>query len=424
MKKLLSILIISLLLVGCSIAPPKNDLSPVTPIKLPVQNVTNTGNMTETQKPIKSLVYFSFDGTGETFKNALSFMEYDLNIDIVNVPYEETDKMLLRLMAGDDSFDFFYLPIFRVREVIEQGYYVELSQYEEINALFSEMNSSVKVDLSYNDNIFGFPEGGVNFDVLPYDLDKLNSLDRNIEDIKTIDDLIQLDKDWIAAGNPSGSCVAISEYDFDAHYISMPIYSALNTDTRHIDFSSIDFETIIEKRNILLNRNMIVQGTDIAKLKNKDTLIYKDKFSLGSGTDYIFYPSILSDQPNTSYYIIGFYMINPYSKNIDETIEFFIALGESLKDSSDWVYKSSYSLYKDMELYTGNNESVDKSQTELAEDFFDNGSMYFSFKEYRELSPILEMMKKDEISIEDGVAQMQKIIDLVSEEYTLNYIED
>lgn len=124
--------------------------------------------------------YFSTHTYIDHFRAALELMNPKVELELMLQPSTAPDDLNIRIMSGDASFNFFHRATYQLNNLLENDYYINLSQYEEINMLFDDMFPQVKEGLVYNNTIYGFPIEGSYFETLYYDINKLSEIGYDI----------------------------------------------------------------------------------------------------------------------------------------------------------------------------------------------------------------------------------------------------
>jgi len=118
----------------------------------------------------------------------------------------------------------------------------------------------------------------------------------------------------------------------------------------------------------------------------------------------------------------SFYIINPFSKHIDEAFEVMVQIGEISKN-----YTSRDLLYEDMTFYNSG-ESIGVYGTPLnvlyqeqriydrMEKFWQQHELYFTFPGLNDLLEVCDEYLKDAVSLDEAIEKMEHIIDIVRRE--------
>jgi len=323
-----------------------------------------------------------------------------------------------RLMANDDKFDMYYLTSLNeyFMPILQGKYYYDISVNKDISENIQGMSPNVKTMFSYDDEYFGLPIDISTQNSLfwrKHDLDRENI---NYDEIKSINDLIRVKN--IFENSIVTSDVHIDYNSFFNVYFIYPILLGFDENTYNIDFSKINYENIMDAKKLMIESGVLI---------DERIEIYKcaisPRFTDMTESTYIHFPKV--EGVNKNGVLIDTLAINPSSNNIDKSLEYLHTLQEMYK-TNIMVCAIKNILYEDMSTYNNNSLGLDASMLITQEnldffaDFYDNHTRIYVIPGYGDLLPIMKKIYNEEIEIIDGVEQMQTIMDLISEEYTLN----
>lgn len=140
--------------------------------------------------------------------------------------------------------------------------------------------------------------------------------------------------------------------------------------------------------------------------------------------DCLLSPNI-NNEIDTNTWFSSYISINPYSENIDVAIDFIKIWGEFKKTKHPNSHVL-FPIYKDILTYENNSlgltppPNIDQDSLDYIGELYQDQTLIYSYNIFHDIEPILKQIYKEEISIDIGIVEMQEIMDLYSEEYTLD----
>lgn len=456
MKKIMLITIILMLIItGCTITPPSSiidDSDNRTAVIKTTDNVSvdatvepenmitiRTGDLEERTGVDFDVGYLLEIGSWDNFL----YTKYDITVLTSKTSYDEyIVNLKTSLMAEDSSFDIytFNTTLADILTIIRKDYFVDLQTSDKLSAQFPLMYREIRQMISYDGKVFGFPLMSRNDPItIAWTKDLVNKYGINTLPC-TLEDLLSLND---TLGNNSGN-IMLPAFSFN-NKIKMDLLSnQFDPAKYHIDFEKVDIQRAKTNYKVLRDSNLLYDtqnyfNNSSYKLENAigSKYLYQVKQNLEL---YDFENIYLSDDDSNRYIGFNFLMINPYSDNIDLALEFIADIAILQKTGKDQLFLEKgekaqesyvftiplYPLYKDAQTYIDNEFSLyppwDYTQEylDMHGDSIKDLTLFTRFNGYDECMEIIQSYFDDEIEEEMAKQQMQRIMDLVSREYTLD----
>jgi hypothetical protein len=344
----------------------------------------------------------------------------------------EVDELIYKLTAHSSEFDIFYIRSDQefARNIIEKGFYVDLLQNDKISAFYDAMYSQIQKWCTYNNQMFGFPALVRPYAHLTAQENSLKQLGYSIDDLRTFSDVFRFSKEWEDKFQETG--VYWSPSETIATILRSYLLSHYDYDKMYIEVDNQNF------RDFLEGLKDIRRNQDWVDVDNVDNL-YFDYFSVEIFIGNIFPVYVykthgfnemapasmpLLDQETDGRRAIdaSFYIINPFSKHIDEALEAMVQIGEISKhaDVRELLYKDMafYSSGESTGVYGTPLNALYKEQRmyDRMGKYWQQHELYYAFPGMNDLLGICDEYLKDAVSLDEAIEKMEHIIDIVRRE--------
>lgn len=409
---LLIIFIVLIFLSSCTITPPSS--SRITP-----KPESIAGTSTSTPAPVINnkinILITEYSWVEDFLKNDIAHEFNLIKGDLTE------DELIIKLLSGDKSFDMFLLKsdIMHVMPIIDNHYYVDLFSSKEISSHIYNMYDVIRKESIVDDELFGFPVYLKKPFSVAINLQKISDLDKNSLDIKTFGDIFILD-DILEKNN---SFVFNRSMVYEV-FIRDLLYLNFDKNDYNIDFIDLDIAEVKKTINELENREMLVDDS-ISGSTKLGLLGYSQFYIEKTPASHYDKTINISD---SSLMIIRWLVINPYSDNIEMCLDFLADYGELQKTDINGGSKFMYLdyFYKDEDTYIDNAlgeqpyHGATKDRLDMQMENLENAIAFWRFDGYDECAEILMQYYNYEIKEDVAIQKMQKIMDNVSKEYTLD----
>ncbi len=364
-----------------------------------------------------------------TFKIFKRKIEYNVTALEDYLEYEE--KLINILLAKNDEVDIFAINNSSLlKKIVDGSYYVDLKRNADFSSLYEEMYPQIKELCTDNDKMFGYP---VNADVgakMFVFEDKLKSIGYSLEDIKTVDGFIKFCKDW---EKKEGSYAFEGGMIYTSYYYNDYLIQAYDHETGSLILDTPEFRAILEEcRNLYLNHVMFNTSVELKSEPWTQPVIASYGFgSIFPGKDNEY---VLAPHPSLGAYSEGipmsiysvFYIVNPYSKHIDDAIKYLYGLADFNKLTDSTCHPL---LYYNRDSYKGKifagypsfYDDFTQDQLDNYSDILKNSKFKCRFEGLSELTELCrDYVTNGTITIDEVIAKGQDIIDMAQKEQFLD----
>lgn len=458
-RKITLVLFIAILILSsCTIAPPTTNNEPtIEPTDIQEISADNESPEPTADKSntlvVQTYRTSNYGGSlkrinSGAYAGGMIFEKYDFEF----IEYIDTDPnplfesysndLIKRLLAGDSSFDIYEIfpSYMNCIPFIENEYFVDLGKNTELAAQFDLMFDDLKTESMYEGKIFGFPYIEYYPLNIMYSIDALGILENDISGINTFEDLFLMDDIYMEKTGSDSRTVRLAYAVTDYELIKALLYGNFDRETYSIDFSSFD---------ITLSKSIFAQIKD----RNYDEALGMRQ--VGSGLNFYYsYSHIINDynvygdictmldtaikplyldkaeKDGNRIASMRFYVINPYSEKADLALDLLLDYAETLKvrkmqeENPSWPLRQYH--YKDIDTYIENELGlkppfkISQERLDTYAQIIENMQCFWKFNGYDECAEILMQYYNDEIEHDTAIDNMQRIMDTVSREYTLD----
>jgi uncharacterized protein YxeA len=445
MKRLVSIIImilISLLTVSCSITPMKTNTDS-NAVETDSSNIKNDDKGTTSSKKTTTINALVPKGNSTLwYYNNMGAVKLPEGIELNLLSTTdkdalaiEPDKIITKLLAHSNEFDIYFIGSDQelAKSIVDKGYYVDLLQNDKLKAYFDKMYPQIKKWSMSGDKTFGFPTSLWPDTHMVMREEQLEKLGYSIDDLKTFDDVLKFNDDW-----------RNSKYRSE---IGKGVYASMNEVCPYIIksylLSHYDYEKMYEEvdtkefRDLLKGVKELSKNTELGDWNTfRSEQNYLSALPVGIFNLYPIYlsqsdngemipapvPLVGSETPGKYSMPVSFYIINPYSKNIDAAMEVMVQIAEMSKHLG-----MRDLLYKDMESYQCDNKDCsygstltriynDKKMFSYMGNFYDKYEMYFAFPGMEDILATCSEYMQDNIQLDEAIERIKQNISVVQRE--------
>lgn len=361
----------------------------------------------------------------QSFKNP-HYITPDEDFSNVDELYESMMKGFLKHSPEIDMFIIYSRNVY-AREIIENHYYVDLSQDEALMAYYDDMYPGIKEWCSDEGAVFGFPYGILYPLGIMADESKMGEIGYTAEDIGTMTGLLEFCDAW----RKEKSSPAIAGHYMPAvEYCRNYMYLAYDGATGELNLDTPEFRSLLsECRNLAQTQPIFQEPFGSGNAISDEAPLYFGFTGL-IAPQYpqyrpVPYPLIDGEPPGAKRNaILNWIMINPYSEHIDWALRCIEGLAQTSGDM-DW---SVSPIYLDVSYYNDPNagdyvNEVLYTQEELdrAAPFVQEHFAGLAFPGSGEVTAILDAyITEGTKTIDEAIAESQRILDTMQKEQYLN----
>ena len=330
----------------------------------------------------------------------------------------EAEEIVPLLLSGDDSFDVYVIPYKAefALSLLNKGYYVDLSTYPEMKEVFDHMYITLVEGSTFNDEVFGFPLQVYTNGHLKYARPRMERIGWSPEQLKTIDDLLDFDKEW-KQSNQRKESVAIYIDSVMDQIIFRYIYNHYDYDRYYVDLDNAEFY------DVLISAKRLYESDIIHNDYSYGDVNYVLESAMGPHSRYSeYFPMPQVKDQNDKNGMHAYWMaINPNSENIDTVVEMFRTFAELSKLKDVYV-----KLYNDSEYYLNCSldipniqkkvKSLSPEYLERVDKLYQQHQIFFAIPGESQVREIFTTYLDGDLEMKEAIAQAQQIIDIVSRE--------
>ncbi|KAB3525926.1 M56 family metallopeptidase [Alkaliphilus serpentinus] len=332
----------------------------------------------------------------------------------------ELEEVAPLLLSGDSSFDVYVIPFkseFAV-SLLSKGYYVDLSTYPEMNEVFDHMFPALVEGSTFNDEVFGFPLSVQTYGNLMYPRPDMEKIGWSPERLKTIDDLLDFDKEW-GQSNQGKESIAIHRDFVMDQIVFRYIYNHYDYDRYHVDLDNVAFYDVLVSAKRLYESHII---RDDYSYRHNDGYVLQGVMGPYSRYSEYFPMPQVKDQNDKNRMRANWFVINPNSENIDTAVEMLRTLAEVYK-----LNEVNGDLYRDAEYYLNCSLDLQNIQSkvkklpseylERVNKLYQQHQIFLPIPGESQLREIFTAYLNGDLEMEEAIAEAQQIIDMVSREH-------
>lgn len=331
----------------------------------------------------------------------------------------ELEEIAPLLLSGDSSFDVYVIPYKSELAVslLNKGYYVDLSTYPEMNEVFDHMFPTLVEGSTFNEEVFGFPLSVWTYGHLMYPRPDMKKISWSPERLKTIDDLLDFDKEW-GQSNQGKESVAIHRDFVMDQIIFRYIYNHYDYDGYHVDLDNGEFYDVLISAKRLYESDII--RNDYSYRSNDAYVLQGVIGPYSRYSEYFPMPQV-KDQNDKNGMRAYWIVINPNSENIDTAIEMLRTLAEvsKLKDVNGEIYRDAeYYLSCNLDLpnIQSKVKNLPSEYLERVDKLYQQHQIFLPIPGESQVKEIFTTYLNGDLEMKEAITQAQQIIDIVSRE--------
>jgi hypothetical protein len=445
MKRPVSIIIIvliSLFTVSCSITPMKTNTDS-NDIKTESNGIKNDNKGTTSRKKTITINALVPKGNSNLwYYNNMGAVKLPEGIELNLLSTTdkdalaiEPDKIITKLLSHSNEFDIYFIGSDQefAKSIVDKGYYVDLLQNDKLKAYFDKMYPQIKKWSMSGDKVFGFPTSLWPDAHMLMREEQLKKLDYSIDDLKTFADVLEFNNVWRSSKYRSeiGKGVYASMNEVFPYIIKSYLLSHYDYGRMYEEVDTKEFRDLLKGVKDLSKNTEFGDWNKFSSEQNYlSTLpvgifnLYPIYLSQSDGGEMVPAPVPLvgSETPGKYSMPVSFYIINPYSDNIDAAMEVMVQIAEMSKHLG-----MRDLLYKDMESYQCDNKDCqygdtltkiynDKKMFSYMENFYDKYEMYFAFPGMEDILVTCSDYMQDNITLDEAIEKIKQNISVVQRE--------
>jgi hypothetical protein len=356
----------------------------------------------------------------------------------------ESDKIIPKLLAHSSEIDIYYVRSDQefAKSIVDRGYYVDLMKNNKLKAYFDKMYPQIRKWSMSENKAFGFPVLVTPDAHMLINEQALKKLNYSSNSINTFKDLLNFNDTWKKSDFKSQSVKGVyaSMKETGPYIIKSYLLSHYDYEKMYEEVDNNEFRDLLKNVKGLYENNGLGDGDAVGFRKND---LYNLPVYMGFSLPLYIYPGPVNcneEMRPFSVPVVGseiqdkhsitssFYIINPYSDNIEAAMEVMVKIAEMSKHYSHSNSAIVWDLlYKDMESYNCDNEgclygcSLNKGYdneevfTNMG-NFYDKYEMYFAFPGMSDILTVCSDYIEGNITLEEAIEKIKEKIYTVQRE--------
>lgn len=333
--------------------------------------------------------------------------------------YQEwRDYLIKALLTRQTDIDIFYFDNSdtSTHKILEYHYFVDLSEDEELVSCFDDMYPEIKEWCSYGDEFFCMPYEIIYYMNMMVDPGQLESVGYTVEDMNTIDGLLDFCNAW-SAKNRTDPIEGRPLYDL---YIMN--YMAQNYDWSNgeLDLDSPAFRSILTQcRDLCENEEIFNRpaGRSPETFTFTAPIVFSMSINPKRGLQYVplSYP-LLDGESSGMHRVVGIhaYAVNPSGKHREQAMKYMGLIANEAKRGIP-----SSLLYKDVAMYP--DEIYTQDRLDMVGSILPRMTADYLFPGFETASrPCYEYVITGAKTLDEAISEAQHILDTVRKEQYLD----
>ena len=334
------------------------------------------------------------------------------------------DSLMTGFMKKSPDIDLFLVDSWDpyACEIIENQYYLDLSQDEKLMAYYDDMYPEIADWCSDGDAVFGFPFSVFYTMQIMADEEKMRSIGYTADDIATMDGLLRFCDEW---RTQKSSPPYDGYYHSAIEYLRNYMLQYYDRQTGELDLDTPEFRDLLAQCRELNETQPFFQEpygggnviTDVSPLYFGFITLLPEQYQQCRQYAPVPYPLLDGEPPDTKRYAtVDWIMINPYSEHKDWALTCI----EGLAKASGDMKVSISPIYRDAGYYEGDGlasdiftqEGLDQVVPVLQDTF-----VGISFPGFREAVKRLDAyVTEGTKSMDEAIEEAQNILDMMRAE--------